>query len=86
MEKTFRIHLEAHPLKKSNENAIIDLCYIDTDRMVNRGDIIDLKSFYQPCEWQLWQVVDIIHHEKGTVALLEFIPNLVIDFIFADPQ
>lgn len=83
MAKNFRIYLETHPQKKNNENALIEIVYIDTERKIQQGDIIDVKSFYQLCEWQLWRVTDIVHHAKGTVALCEYIPNLEIDFLFA---
>jgi hypothetical protein len=86
MSKKFRIYLETHPQKKSNKNALIEIVFIETERMIKQGDIIDVKSFYHVCEWQLWRVTDIVHCEKGTIALCEYIPNLEIDFLFVWPH
>lgn len=82
MAKTFKINLEQHPLMKHEWAEIDHFMTFETNRMVQRGDIIDLDCV-KFCTGKYWRVVDIIHYDvDGVVAYLQYLPefeNLTIE-------
>lgn len=48
---------------------------IETDRRIEKGEIIDYESFHGTVQWRFWRVVEIIHQSGGTVALCEYVPT-----------